>query len=338
MKVVLFSPLPPPSGGMATWTTTYLKNTINEVFLINTAFVGKSVNNRKKIHIRSEFKRTLGMIVNTLKIPKAYKIIHFNCSCDKVGVFRDLFLFILLKIKNKKIILHCHCDIPTMIKKSLILNMMIKLSECVITLTDDSTEYALKNNNKVKYIPNFLDIEDLKNTKIKIRKKIKKVVFVGHVIRTKGINEYIKLAHNHKDINFYVVGDNLLKLENEVNIFFLGNLKRNEVISIMKKCDLLVHPSYTEGFPCVLLEAMSVGLPIIASKVGAIPKILDNSVDVLFDSNNYMDLEKKFVEMFDFESRKIVSNENYKNAYKYSAPKILKQYNDVYIEVLNDNV
>jgi glycosyltransferase involved in cell wall biosynthesis len=54
----------------------------------------------------------------------------------------------------------------------------------------------------------------------------------------------------------------------------------------MAKCDLFVLPSHTEGFPNVILEAMSFGCAIIATDVGAIPEILEDGAGMLFKSQN----------------------------------------------------
>jgi glycosyltransferase involved in cell wall biosynthesis len=53
-----------------------------------------------------------------------------------------------------------------------------------------------------------------------------------------------------------------------------GQLSHNETVSEMKSCDVFVLPTYTEGFPNVIIESMACACPIVACAVGAIPEIL----------------------------------------------------------------
>jgi len=54
--------------------------------------------------------------------------------------------------------------------------------------------------------------------------------------------------------------------------------ERRDVMELMRRADVLVHPARWEGFGLVLLEAMSAGLPIVASGVGAVPEIVEDGV------------------------------------------------------------
>ena len=52
-----------------------------------------------------------------------------------------------------------------------------------------------------------------------------------------------------------------------------------DVIKEMQKCDIFVLPTYTEGFPNVILESMAAGCAIISTPVGAIPQMLEDDGD-----------------------------------------------------------
>jgi glycosyltransferase involved in cell wall biosynthesis len=60
------------------------------------------------------------------------------------------------------------------------------------------------------------------------------------------------------------------------SVRFLGH--RNDIPTIMASLDLLVHPTSGEGFGLVLLEAMTQATPIVATRVGALPEIVEDGV------------------------------------------------------------
>lgn len=54
----------------------------------------------------------------------------------------------------------------------------------------------------------------------------------------------------------------------------------------MLKCTVFVLPTYTEGFPNVVLESMACGCPIVATSVGAIPEMLDGGAGIVIEPRN----------------------------------------------------
>jgi len=63
----------------------------------------------------------------------------------------------------------------------------------------------------------------------------------------------------------------------ESQVQFLGNVPRSEVLNLMRQCELLIFPSRNEALGVAVLEALSAGLPVVASNVGGIPEILRGS-------------------------------------------------------------
>ena len=81
-------------------------------------------------------------------------------------------------------------------------------------------------------------------------------------------------------------------LENRV--FLAGQI--SDAYKYLKACDIFVLPSAKEGFPWTILEAMLAGLPIIATKVGAIPEILENGVNGwIVESENQKQIVEKIL-------------------------------------------
>jgi len=69
------------------------------------------------------------------------------------------------------------------------------------------------------------------------------------------------------------------ELNLEKNVHFLG--WRSDILAILGECDIVLLPSFTEGLPRSLLEAMALGKPVIATQVGGIPELIRNKIDGL---------------------------------------------------------
>lgn len=116
------------------------------------------------------------------------------------------------------------------------------------------------------------------------------ILFVGRLSAEKGVETLIKAA---RFISYPVriVGDGPLRDELEAtappNVTFLGRLSRNMVIDEMVRARCLVLPSvWYEVFPLVVVEAYSVGLPVIASRLGSLVELVEDGVTGLHFAPN----------------------------------------------------
>lgn len=80
------------------------------------------------------------------------------------------------------------------------------------------------------------------------------------------------------------------------NVFLKGRLTEETTLIEMTRADILVLPSFMEGLPVVLMEAMALGLPVIASRVAGIPELVtENEEGLLFCPTDWNDLAEKIV-------------------------------------------
>lgn len=109
------------------------------------------------------------------------------------------------------------------------------------------------------------------------------VLYVGNLLVSKGVRELVEaIAGAHNRYLGVFVGDGpergygINALGGSESIQYRGAKSHAEVVRYMSAADVLVLPSYREGLPTVLVEAGSIGLPVIASPVGGIPELLGN--------------------------------------------------------------
>ena len=126
-----------------------------------------------------------------------------------------------------------------------------------------------------------------------------------------------------------------LKIENNVRVE--GVISRKQLKFYYAAADIFVLPSYTEGLPTVLPEALYMGLPVVASNVGGIPEIINNGENgFLIDPGNSELLSEKLHMLISNEAlRKQFSKNSRKIAEtKYTYDKISEQYLNAYNELI----
>ena len=351
MRILLVSPLPPPTGGIATWSLKFLEycqnNNIN-VVTINTAIIGKRGKSYgSKRNPFTEIYRLVKIIRSIIKIIKKNEIsvAHVNSSCSKLGIFKDYLIVNKLAKKKLPIIFQCHCNIRDQINNNIIqkffLKRICKKVNLVMTLNIDSLNY-IKEMGIINYkiFPNFIDDDFLISAPKKINEKISKVVYVGHVSIEKGVQEIFWTAERFKDIQFILLGSihhgiDTVRIPNNVQL--LGNKKHEEIIHYLDLADVFIFPSYSEGFSLALLEAMSRGLPIIATDVGNNKELLENKGGkggIIISSRNKLALYNAMILIKDKEIRKKFSLFNYRNSKKYAKSIVLGNLITIYNTII----
>jgi glycosyltransferase involved in cell wall biosynthesis len=130
------------------------------------------------------------------------------------------------------------------------------------------------------------------------------VLFVGHLIRDKGIGDLIeaweRLSGKRRRLRLAFIGEgsmesSLRKLDQE-RVLLLGPKTAGEVAQWLAACNLLCLPSYSEGCPNVVLEALACGRPVVATTVGAIPDLLDDTCGIQVPPGNARALKNALAE------------------------------------------
>ena len=158
------------------------------------------------------------------------------------------------------------------------------LDSVKILVSESEKDYALKSNiylgNKYKVIPNGVcnmprkNYENNNNSTNKIIKPKKvRVISVCRFVSQKNIKDTLKIAHKIKNVDFYIIGNgplwneikNIISKRKIKNVNLLG--EKQDVFRYLYSSDIFLSTSLYEGLPISILEAMSIGLPILASNV-----------------------------------------------------------------------
>jgi glycosyltransferase involved in cell wall biosynthesis len=198
---------------------------------------------------------------------------------------------------------------------------------------------------------NFENLFRIKNEKL--NKEIN-ILFLARIEIEKGVYETINSFSilqdqlSDYDLNLIIAGDGLelnelKKYINKINlnrVSIVGNIEGNKKADLLSMADLYIFPTYTEGMPNSVLEAMAFGLPIIAGEAGAIPYIISEGVNgyvtkssdpsVISSLLNHLILNKELrIEIG--KNNFIAAKENY-----YSS-KVIKRLESIFKEIITAN-
>jgi glycosyltransferase involved in cell wall biosynthesis len=346
--MLLLTPFPPPSGGDSTWSVDYsefAKKGDLKIEYINTSVIGiRSKGIEGTQSLPDELARSLRIWLNLIyKILKFNPdVIHFNTNCSPKGLLRDVATSVIIQILFKKYIIHCHCNVRDQLKESklgiFLFRILILRAKSVILLNDDSLNF-LKSISKTDsfFIPNFIANRYIIADPKIISFEIKNVIFLGHVRKSKGIIEICEVAKKNPEINFFIIGP----IHNELtyfpfpdNMILKGHQQREEVIHQLDLSDLFIFPSHTEGFSIAMLEAMSRGLPILATNVGANQFMIDGEGGIIVEKGDINALCESFLKLKNSQLRKKMSQFNVRRVKeKFSEDKVIEEYYNIYSKV-----
>ena len=154
------------------------------------------------------------------------------------------------------------------------------------------------------------------------------ITFVGRLVYLKGVQDVItifpQILNNHGDVIFLIVGDGpykreLKRLAPEIaknNILFLGQKSEHEVVDIMNITDILVHPSYTEGFGLSIVEAGAIGIPAVAAGIEGVKDLIqDYENGLLFTPGDNQALKDKICELIENKELRFKLGKNARELY-----------------------
>ena len=223
-------------------------------------------------------------------------------------------------------------------------------AECVMPVCNILREalvyYGIKN--KFIIVPNTVNTDVFSYVPAaRPEHPTKEVLCVASLRPIKGIANLIKACaltnKFRRDFNLTIIGQGAYEREYKAlaeklkikNISFSGRQDKSKIVEYMRKSDFFILPSRWENLPCVLIEALSCGLPVLATRVGGIPEIIDESCGKLVEPDNPETLSESMRWMLnnsgDFDRKEISARAEG----RYSYDMVCEKLTSVYEEALN---
>jgi len=372
-KILMVGPLPPTIGGITTFITGVLESDLYRRYKFitfgterPTFGIVRDVRDYTlifRIGLTCLVKSIMTTIFHILLFPfvlitKSPNLVHINTS-TYWSFWENVVYILLLKLFFKKTIIHIHGgEFDKFYKDSncilkFLMKRILNLPERVIFLSEKWKNFFtdIIPPNKIVVLENFVNFSKYAKTRRKIdlhEDKIKVLFIGGAGAKTKGIYDIFQsiptIVRQHKNICFVFVACANIDLDInykwvEINshVQILDYVHGDEKIKIFSSSDIFILPSYAEGLPIAMLEAMAAGLPIIATSVGAIPEVIeDRRNGFLIKTGDYHALAEKILTLAkDKKLRQRMGKNNIEKIIKqYDRKVIMKKLNSVYEKLL----
>ena len=228
-------------------------------------------------------------------------IVHLNTSLNPRAYWRDLAYLLVAKLLRARVLYQVHGGaLPQdfFAKRPLLtrwLRWSLGLPDMVVVLASVELEAyrAFVPTQFVVKLPNGIDCRPFGRVPT-VRSRADhplRLVYIGRLASEKGLYELLQAlrlaVHIGVDARLIVAGDGpeaeglrrcatALGLGSRVS--FVGPVFGDAKIRLLAMSDVAVLPSYAEGLPYALLEAMAAGLPVLATPVGAIPDVVSDGI------------------------------------------------------------
>jgi len=277
-------------GGIAVYTDILAEHMKNY-------YAVKRIDTMKEQNVFDKIFRLFTALITIIKCYYSYKEIlaHVNTAHSR-SFYRKAIFIKLLNFLKIPIVIHLHSsefhlffENSSKRQQRFIKNIFIS-SNKVIVLSKSWKDWYTNNIEPREPKIIYNGMEDFSTNDDSVSKRDNVVLFIGRLGERKGTYDLIKAFHNVSALDetakLILAGDGEIEeckiLAKELHISdkidFVGWINYQEKKQLLNSAKIFVLPSYNEGFPLSILEAMSTRLPIISTNIGGIPEEIEDKV------------------------------------------------------------
>lgn len=331
-------------GGVAAVENVY-SQWIHPFKFIATTVAGNKVV-KLLVFVRALFEFTWKMVVD-----RNVKIVHVHGASD-ASFWRKRIFIIIAKSFGKQIVYHMHGGGFKLFasKHPRTVRNLLKKCDCIVAL---STIWSTYFENEYKH-PHVVVIRNIIEQPVYNPFKCDEcstLLFLGKICQEKGIFDLLELLAEYKSVYEdklrLIIGGNAEteRLTSFINqhslqemVRFEGWIFGDKKRELLNQVDAFILPSYIEGLPISILEAMSYHLPIISTNVGGIPEIVKDGINgFLIEAGNKYQLKESIDKLIaNKELREKMGDESAQMVKEYLPEHVMRQLSELYSKILDD--
>ncbi|MCB2195273.1 MAG: glycosyltransferase family 4 protein [Bacteroidetes bacterium] len=357
-KILFIINFPPPIHG-SSMVGKYIKDSkiINQEY--NCKYINLNISTSVDKIGKTSFRKLLRYIsifFNTFFQLIVFRpnLCYLSITVSKGGFYKDVPIVLLSKILCSKVVYHLHNKGVKANQEKRLNNLLYKVvfkKSLVILLSEllfsDIERYVIRD--QVYICPN--GIHDITQEIVpKNNNRLVQVLFLSNLIESKGVYLLLRAFSELKKTNvpfrgIFVGGEGdithiqfqqkLKELDLEKDVLYLGKKYGNEKNRVFQETDIFAFPTYNDTFGLVNLEAMQHSLPVVSTKEGGIPDVVEHGkTGFLIDKNDHEALAMKIKQLIEDESlRKRMGK---LGRLKYENSFTLEVFENKIVEILNN--
>lgn len=301
-KVLVFGPALEAISGVSTHVRQILASELSQEFDLLHFRVGSEGRRENPLQKLLRFALSPAQLA-LLLLRTGAGVVHLNASLDQKSYWRDLCYWAVAKLLGRRVVNQIHGGAmpQEFFRGSVLLTWVLRRflvssdSVAVLSSAELAAYRAFDERINVRLVPNAIDPAGLSDqSRSYNRDEPLRLVYVGRLVRTKGLFELIEalalLKQEGRSFSLAIAGQGpigaelMLAAERAAvgdRVQFLGGVFAEEKYRLLLRSDVFVLPTYFEGLPYSLLEAMAAGCVPVTCPVAAIPDVMRDGVQGL---------------------------------------------------------
>src|SRR3990172_1143529 len=307
-RILVVAPAPPQIGGMEAFVGALMQSRLGEecdlrLHNITKSFLKKSGRFTTKVGYSASLWRNTGTAFKSYFYSFLYlarfirslsqfeiDIVHIH-TASYTSFWEKVFYIFAAKIFRKKVILHIHgAMFREFVQRSRVLlqksiKAVLRRCDAVIVLSSNWEKFFrdILPEANLFAVENGIDLKEILPVSSQVDWDL---IYLGEVGRRKGIYDLIDAMSLLKQKNIHcsavIVGPGEIELAQDyaaekgvaLQVTFAGPQCGADKFHYLQKAAIFVLPSFAEGFPIAILEALAAGLPVVSTHVGGIPDMI----------------------------------------------------------------